>query len=126
MSERCPHCENRAEWYPRHYSPPLGWVHAGRDECENSWAPCQRAEPAAPEAPAPQHPFEVTIKIGGEDWEYVTRVMHELAIHLEAHGSECTMCSGGAGGSHSVSVAKRDISKEEFRKELMEWFETTR
>ena len=84
------------------------------------------AEPKAPEAPPPQHPFEVTIKIGGEDWEYVTRVMQELAVHLEAHGPECTMCSGGAGGSHSVSIAKRDISKAEFRKELMEWFETTR
>jgi hypothetical protein len=71
----------------------------------------------------PQHPFEVCINIGGDDWDYVLRTMDELAIHLRDHGPDCAMCSGGAGGSHSVSISRREVSAEQFHRELQEWRE---
>lgn len=71
--------------------------------------------------PVPQHPFEVRITIGAEDWDYVIRTLDELARHIPEHGPDCNMCSGGAGGSHSVTVVRRDISPEDFRKELAAW-----
>jgi hypothetical protein len=71
--------------------------------------------------PLPVHPFEVRINIGGEDWEYVMRAMQELRDHMERLGSSASMMSGGAGGSHSVTVSTRDVTPEQFRKELEEW-----
>jgi hypothetical protein len=75
------------------------------------------------EAPAPLHPFEVSIKIGGNDWPYVLQTVKELAEHLEQHGPDCTMASGGWSGCHSVDVRKRDISAEDYRRELDQWFQ---
>ncbi|HEV7674469.1 MAG TPA: hypothetical protein VGQ12_08060 [Candidatus Angelobacter sp.] len=72
--------------------------------------------------PAPRHPFELRISIGGDDWDYVVRVIRELAVHIEEHGPDCAMCSGGAGGCHSVDIQRREISVEAYRKELADWF----
>ena len=69
----------------------------------------------------PQHPFEVIISIGGDTWDYVERTMSELAEHLKERGPECGLISGGSGGSHSVSIARREVSVEQFHKELEEW-----
>lgn len=69
----------------------------------------------------PQHAFEVRINIGGETWDYVVRTLDELAEHVAGHGPDCNMCSGGAGGSHSVTITTRDVSVEQFRAELEEW-----
>ena len=81
----------------------------------------QEAAKVREESTVPAHPFEVRINIGGDDWDYVLRTMERLAEHLREHGPECGMCSGGAGGSHSVSIAKRNISVEEFHAELQAW-----
>ena len=73
--------------------------------------------------PAPLHPFEVCITIGGDSWEYVQRVTHELAQCFdERRGAAANTMSGGAGGSYSVTAAARDISPPEFHKELSDWF----
>lgn len=77
------------------------------------------------EAP-PRHAFELTVKIGGDDWDYVLRVMAELADHLQEHGPECSMCSGGGGGCHSVHIERREVSPEEYHRELQEWMARTR
>jgi hypothetical protein len=69
----------------------------------------------------PPHAYEVTIRIGGDDWEYVERALAEISTHLPDHGPDCNMCSGGAGGSHSVSVVTRDVTPEQFRAELEKW-----
>lgn len=71
--------------------------------------------------PPPKHAFEVQIRIGGDDWEYVMRTLRELVPHLEDHGSDCKMMSGGAGGCHSVDVQKRDVAPEDYHRELMVW-----
>lgn len=71
--------------------------------------------------PPPRHPFEVRITIGGDDWDYITRTMAELVEHLKDHGSNCSLASGGAGGSHSVNVEKRDITPEQYHSELASW-----
>lgn len=74
------------------------------------------------ELPVPQHPFEVRISIGGDDWEYVRRAAQEVADYIAERTPEtCNLASGGGGGSHSVHVQTRDISAEEFRRELHEW-----
>lgn len=70
----------------------------------------------------PQHPIEVRITIGGEDWQYVRRIISEL--HTEANWREpehFQMYGGGAGGSYSVTTTQRDIKPEDFRRELEEW-----
>lgn len=73
-------------------------------------------------AAPPKHPFEVRISIGGDDWDYVLRVIDELALHLRDHGPDCSLCSGGAGGSHSVHIERRDISAADYHRELEAWF----
>jgi hypothetical protein len=82
----------------------------------------RRAAPAGTQPP--QHPFEVRIIIGGDDWDYVETRSAEIAQYLKERGPDHSqMCSGGGGGSHSITVTKRNISAEEFRKELAEWHE---
>jgi hypothetical protein len=74
-----------------------------------------------PTAPPPRHPFEVTVRIGGNDWRYVTRTMNDLATHIEERGADCSMCSGGGGGCHNVHIAKRDVTPEQYEDELLRW-----
>lgn len=70
---------------------------------------------------SPMHPFEVRISIGGDDWDYVLRTINDLAQHLREHGPECSLLSGGADGCHSVTVMRRDVSIEDFHRELHQW-----
>jgi len=76
--------------------------------------------------PAPLHPFEVRIHIGGDDWEYVLHTMQKLSFELREHGPDYGTVSGGAGGCHSVTIAKRDISAADYREELHEWWIATK
>lgn len=69
----------------------------------------------------PMHAFEVRISIGGEDWEYVVRTLLELADHIPEHGPDCGLCSGGGGGSHSVTIHQRDVTPEQYGFELQQW-----
>jgi hypothetical protein len=69
----------------------------------------------------PKHAFEVTIKIGGDYWEYVLRAVRELACHLEEHGPDCKMMGAGAGGCHHVDVLTRDVAPGDYHLELMAW-----
>jgi hypothetical protein len=68
-----------------------------------------------------QHAFEVRISIGGNDWGYVIRTLRELASHVEDHGPECSLCSGGWHGSHSIHIKSRDVTTDQFRNELEAW-----
>ncbi len=69
----------------------------------------------------PCHAFEVRISIGGNDWPFVIDALKELVAHLEKHGENCGMCSGGYNGSYSVDIQKRDVTPEAYRAELEEW-----
>lgn len=80
------------------------------------------ALPSAKQRPKPPvHAFEVRISIGGDDWGYVLRAIEELASHIPDHGPECGMCSGGGGGCHSVDIKRRDVTPEQYHRELEEW-----
>jgi hypothetical protein len=72
------------------------------------------------ERPAPLHPFEVRINIGANDRSYIVDTLLELAQHFES-GNDSGLASGGWSGSHSVTVAKRDITPEAYRAELEQW-----
>ncbi|UWZ84626.1 hypothetical protein [Occallatibacter riparius] len=75
----------------------------------------------------PVHPVEVRISIGGDNFEYVQRVLSELDREAFLRDADSfRMCSGGAGGSYSVTTVTRDISAEDFRAELAAWFERRR
>jgi len=96
------------------------------DTAERQHVPAQHVlrprKPGDIEAEPPQHPFEVRISIGGETWDYVRRALKDLAEYVtEREPEHCGMCSGGAGGSHSLTVVQRDITAEAFRKELEQW-----
>lgn len=105
-----------------------GWVAAGVDD----WIICGIAGELYPcrddifqktyRPVAPQHPFETTIRIGGETWDYVQRQLYELAVLAEAVSPGSASAFGaGAGGSYSMSTAIREVSVEQFRKELLEF-----
>lgn len=75
--------------------------------------------PARTKVPAPLHPFEVRITIGANTREYIVDTLRELAADFAA--GRGGMASGGWNGSHSVTVAARDITPEQYRAELREW-----
>ncbi|MGA8109356.1 MAG: hypothetical protein WB974_07960 [Acidobacteriaceae bacterium] len=74
---------------------------------------------------APLPPFRVQVDIKGENWQYVVRVLEDLAVVLRDHVPERPMGSGGEGGHHSVTVSKREVSPEIYRNELSEWLRRT-
>ena len=71
----------------------------------------------------PKHAYELTVQIGADDWPTVIREIERLAAHIEDHGPECSMSSGGYGVASSVNIVTRDVTPEQYRKELAEWME---
>lgn len=69
---------------------------------------------------APLHPFEVRISIGANTKEFITEALEDILKSFETGGTVNGM-SGGWSGSYSVTSSVRDISPEEYRKELEEW-----
>ncbi len=70
----------------------------------------------------PLHPIEIHIHIGAEDMQYVALVLQEL--YDRAKNSVLNnCCSGGGRGSYSTTIARRDVTPEQFRDELMRWKE---
>lgn len=80
-----------------------------------------RGSPAQPsKEPAPIAPIRVIIDLSGEDWPYVAHHLRELAESARAE-SLGNMASGGGGGSHSVTVVRRNVSRDQYRREIEEW-----
>lgn len=78
------------------------------------------------EPPPPQHPFEVTIHIGANEWPYVLEALDSIREQIHRAGEAAGMASGGWHGCHSVTVAKRDITPEAYRQELENWHKAVR
>ena len=74
----------------------------------------------------PQHPFELRISIGGNDWEYVLRTLDEIAAHIRQHGPECGLSSGGWNGCHSVDIQTREVTPAQYREELEAWMQAVK
>ena len=70
----------------------------------------------------PKHAFELTIRIGGEDWIQTVRELERLTDHVIEHGPRCTMVSGGS----YVRIEIRDVTPEAYRKELNAWLKQQR
>lgn len=72
----------------------------------------------------PQHPVEVVIHIGGENWEYIAHRLRELASELREDRGQYYGggFGGGGGGCFSVTIARREVSIEDYRKELDTWW----
>jgi hypothetical protein len=75
---------------------------------------------------APRHAFEVRIGIGAQEWCYVLQAMRELIPHLERCGPECRMAGASSDGSHWISIERRDVTPEEYQREVDVWFATLR
>ena len=73
------------------------------------------------EVEVPKHAFELTVCVGGEDWEHTVRELERLTSHIRRHGPECNMSSGGAGTASHVYIETRDISPDAFEVELEAW-----
>ena len=72
----------------------------------------------------PQHAFEITIRIGANTWEYARRAAQEIADYIAAREPEhVNLSSGGWDGCYGAYLERRDISPEDYRKELEAWRE---
>jgi len=69
----------------------------------------------------PRHAFEVEIHVGGETWGDTLREIQRFCEHIERHGPECNLASGGAGSAGHITVWKRDVTPAQYRRELEEW-----
>lgn len=69
---------------------------------------------------APQHAFEVSIKIGANEASYIARALQEISETIDRSGASGA-CSGGWHGSWSVDVRKREITPDHYREELEKW-----
>jgi hypothetical protein len=75
--------------------------------------------------PAPVHPVECRISIGGEEWSYVQEMMRKLAQEAQERDPATFQMFGacGFGGSYAVTTKKCDVSPEQYRAELQAWRE---
>ena len=74
----------------------------------------------------PRHAYELTLRIGGETWEDVLRMLENKAHHIRQHGPECDSTWGGAGTSGYVHIQTRDVTPEKYREELEAWMQRRR
>jgi hypothetical protein len=72
---------------------------------------------------APQHAFEVSIRIGANEAGYVAIAMQEISETIDPSGI-AGGCSGGWDGSWSIDVRKRDVLPDDYRNELEQWWES--
>jgi hypothetical protein len=75
-----------------------------------------------PKPKPPVHPFEVRISIGGNTWEDVANELRNMLHTAERNGpGGLNGFGGGWGGCHTVTTTVRDISADDYRKELEAW-----
>jgi hypothetical protein len=66
--------------------------------------------------------FEVRIAIGDDSWESIRRAAREIADYIEEREPDnCGLSSGYYTGCHSIDLQRRDVTPEQYRKELEEW-----
>lgn len=103
------------------------WIEAtskGRLMRECAKELCEMIKPE--EEPAPRHAFEVNLSIGSCEWDHVLECVDEMRRELESHGPECGLTSGGWRGCMSIDIQRREVTPDDYRKELSEWFDRTR
>jgi hypothetical protein len=76
----------------------------------------------APGVAGPLHALEIRISIGANHREYALQTLREILATFE-DGNISNSCSGCWDGAYSVTSAIREISPDDYRKELEEWSE---
>ena len=75
----------------------------------------------------PKRCYELTIRIGSDDWEGVAQDLQWLAQHIPDHGPECDSCMGGGSHGHTVTVVHRpEMTHERYFAELETYLDATR
>lgn len=72
----------------------------------------------------PQPAFTVEISVGGCEWERVAHVLAEAVERMS--GPEYRIVWGGAGTHGHVHITTRDVTPEQYNRELSEWVHATR
>ena len=75
----------------------------------------------------PKRCYTLHLNVGGDTWEDVIRSLREATDHIEEHGKECRMASGGVSAGYSVVVENRpEMTSARYFEELDAWQEYQR
>jgi len=76
---------------------------------------------ASETTPPPKPTFTVEISVGSCDWERLVDELQRAADHVRECGPACKRVWGGAGAHGHVRIEQRDVTREQYERELMEW-----
>lgn len=64
---------------------------------------------------APCRRFEMTMRISGDDWPEVLRMLEDYAQHVADHGPACDRVTGGYGAGAYVAIVERpDVTHDSY------------
>lgn len=55
----------------------------------------------------PHRAYEIDIHIGADDWKSALWQIRDVLRHIEDHGEECSLVSGGSDSGATVTITKR-------------------
>ena len=73
---------------------------------------------------APRPPVEMTLRIHGESDEALAYQLEMLAGQVRMRQVSTSGFAGGAGGGWDYTLERRDVSAEQYRHELSDWFDS--
>jgi hypothetical protein len=127
----CGHTASIHEWHDESSSCCRARVHLNGSFGVHGGTPCMCSgysptEQSQDPLPPPLHAFELRVVIGGNTWPFVLRAIADIARRIEETGENCGIASGGGGGCFSVDLARREISPDDYDRELIAWAEARR
>lgn len=72
-----------------------------------------------PDPKPPQHAFELTLKVGVNDWDMLIYELERLADLVKERGPTVNIASGMG----YAFLDQRDVTEDQYRRELAEWRE---
>lgn len=69
----------------------------------------------------PKAPYEVTLQVGAETFELLCSRVYDEALRWESQGFVRKGMWGGAGTHGHVEVEQREVTPEQYRRELQDW-----
>lgn len=71
---------------------------------------------------APHRAYEITIRVGADNWEKAARAIEFAAHHLIDHGPECKSCMGGPDSNHTIEIAHDpEMTHERYFEKVHQW-----
>lgn len=103
------------------------WQVSGHDtDCDCGAVSPAPVPPVVTENKPPQPAFTVEISVGACDWERLAVELVRAAEHVQEHGQHCNRVWGGAGTHGHVHITTRDVTPEQYNRELSEWLHAPR